>query len=251
VIPSLAPILTDELEPYAGTFVLADDPRPCIPGVELTRPDMLDHLLSEAAEHVGEGDRRAQMSLWCIDYVHVLMPVAVVASLLLNRTLPLHLEDISVILDDEHMPAAIRLRDDGAPCTEMGIFPRFDGMIRGNLRPLIEAWADYSGVSPRVLWTNAANLYEAIMRHLEKQPGVPREVIAAADNLTTMREWPDGWRNPFARPVFYRPEHPENQRWRRVCCVRYLIPAYDYCSNCPHLLAGEDKLRGAASSPVS
>jgi ferric iron reductase protein FhuF len=245
VIPSLAPILAGALEPYAGTLVLADDPRPGIPGPALTDPAILDALLDEAAEHIGAGDRRAQISLLCIEYVHVLMPLAVVASLLLGRTLPLRLEDISVILDDEHMPAAIRLHNDGAPWTEGDVFARFHDMIRGNLEPLIEAWAAYSGISPRVLWTNAANLYEAILRGMEKMPGAPGELIAAADALTTSTHWPDGWRNPFARPVFYRPEHPETQRWRRVCCVRYLIPIYDYCSNCPHLLAEQENARGA------
>jgi ferric iron reductase protein FhuF len=247
VIPSLAPILVGELAPYAGTLVLADDPRPCIPAIALTDPTTLDRLLDEAAEHIGAGDRRAQISLFCIEYVHVLMPVAVVAGLVLGRTLPLRLEDISVILDDEHMPAAIRLPHDGSTCTEQNAFARFHDMIRGNLRPLIDAWAACSGVAPRVLWTNSANLYEAILRGMEKLPGVPPELIAAADELTTSAAWPDGWRNPFASPVFYRPEHPENQRWRRVCCVRYLIPAYDYCSNCPHLLAGQGKTRSAES----
>jgi ferric iron reductase protein FhuF len=244
VIASLAPILVGDLTLFAHTLVLGDDPRPWIPAVELTRPETLDRLLDQAAVHIGGGDRRAQISLLCIEYVHALMPLPVVASLLLDRALPLRLEDISVILDDEHMPYAVRLRHDGTDCAGQDVFARFHDMIRGNLKPLIEAWAGYSGVSPRVLWTNAANLYEAILRGMERMPGTPPGLIAAADPLTTRREWPDGWRNPFAQPVFYRPDHPENQRWRRVCCVRTLIPIYDYCSNCPHLLAGQRKLRG-------
>jgi ferric iron reductase protein FhuF len=244
VIASLAPILTGDLALFAHTLVLGDDPRPCIPAVELTRPETLDRLLDEAADHIGAGDRRAQTSLLCIEYVHALIPVAMVASLVLDRALPLRLEEISVILDDEHMPATIRLRHDGTDCAGQDVFARFEDMIRGNLKPLIEAWAAYSGVSPRVLWTNAANLYEAVMRGMERKPGIPPGLIAAADELTTRQEWPDGWRNPFAHPVFYRPDHPDNPRWRRVCCVRYLIPRYDYCSNCPHLLAGQDKMRG-------
>ena len=251
VIPWLAPIITGELKAFAHTLAPADDLRPSIPAAAFLDPATMDRLLDASAEYLGAGDRRAQTSLWCIEYVHALMPLPVVASLRLGRALPLRLEDVSVILDEEHLPSTVRLRDDGGPCTDRDPFARFDGMIRGNLEPLIDAWAAYSGISPRVLWTNAANLYEAIMRYMEKQPHAPREVIAEADMLITRTQWPDGRRNPFARPVLYRPEHPSNQRWRRVCCVRYLIPAHQYCSNCPHLLAGEEKTRRTKASPAA
>lgn len=237
MIPSLAPIFSGELAPYAKTLVSAHDPRPAIAGTDLTKPSVLDDIMRLAAAHIGDGDLRAQMSLWCIDYVHVLMPVTVVANLVLNRQMPLKLEDIAVILDDEGMPEAIRLCDDGITNETRDAFAAFDPMIRGNLQPLIEAWSAYSGISPRVLWTNAANLYEAILRGMEKLPDVSPGVIAEAERLITSSHWPDHWRNPFLRPVVYRPDHPTTRRWRRICCVRYLIPRYKYCSNCPHLLA--------------
>jgi len=247
VIPSLAPLFSGELAAYAETLVLADDPRPAIAGADLTDPSMLGDLMRTAAAHIGDGDLRAQMSLWCIDYVHILMPVAVVANLILNKQMPLRLEDIAVILDDEGMPEAIRIRDDGIFNETQDAFAAFAPMIRGNLQPLIEAWSAFSGIAPRVLWTNAANLYEAILRGLEQFPHVPPGVIAEGERLITSSEWPDGWRNPFRRPVIYRPDHPTTQRWRRICCVRYLIPRYDYCSNCPHLLAEAQRAPDASA----
>ncbi|WP_088348075.1 MULTISPECIES: siderophore-iron reductase FhuF [Rhodomicrobium] len=244
MIPSLAPIFVDGLAPYRDTLVLPGDPRDAIEGRALFAPATLDRMMDHAAEHFGAGDRRALASLWAIDYVHVLMPGVVVAGLLLGRTLPVALDEIALILDDEKMPGAIRLPHDGAVTAPADAFTRFDGLVRGHLEPAFDALAAYSGVSPRVLWTNAANLYEAIVRALEQKPGTPADLIAAADLLVTGRAWPDGGRNHFHRPVFYSDAVPDNPRWRRVCCVRYLIPSYDYCSNCPHLLA--DLRKGSA-----
>ena len=237
MIPALAPIFAGELAAYAETLVLADDPRPAIAGTDLINPSLLGDIMRMAAAHIGDGDRRAQMSLWCIDYVHVLMPVAIVANLVLNRQMPLRLEDIALILDEEGMPEAIRLNHDGMIRDTQDAFAAFTPMIKGNLQPLIEAWSAWSGIAPRVLWTNAANLYEAILRNLAQLPHLPPGIIAEGERLITSSHWPDGSRNPFRRPVIYRPDHPTTQRWRRICCVRYLIPRYDFCSNCPHLLA--------------
>ena len=193
MIPSLAPLFSGELAAYAETLVLADDPRPAIAGADLTDPAIMGDMMRTAAAHIRDGDLRAQMSLWCIDYVHILMPVAVVANLVLNRQMPLRLEDIAVILDDEGMPEAIRIRDDGIFNETQDAFAAFAPMIRGNLQPLIEAWSAFSGIAPRVLWTNAANLYEAILRGLEQLPHIPPRVIAEGERLITSSEWPDGW----------------------------------------------------------
>jgi ferric iron reductase protein FhuF len=237
VIPSLSPILFGEMKHFAHTLVLSDDTRPAIPGPALLESSTMDELLTRAAAHLGEGDIRARMSLWSIDYVHALMPLAVVGRLVLNRELPIALDDIALILDDEAMPTAIRLRDEGTFNRKRDPYLMFGPMIDGNLRPLFDAWAAHAGIASRVLWTNAANLFEAILREIEKLPLLGRRLTVNANRLLTDSHWPDGSRNPFRNPVLYRSEHPTNPRWRRVCCVRYLIPRYDYCSNCPHLLA--------------
>jgi ferric iron reductase protein FhuF len=242
VIPSLKPILFGGLKDFAHTLVLSDDPRPAIPGPDLLRPATMQDLLDKAAAHLGEGDIRARMSLWCIDYVHALIPLSVVARLVLNRRLPIALDEVSLILDDDFMPSAIRIRDDGAMDWRRDPHAMFGPLIQDHLRPLFEAWSAQTGISPRVLWTNAANLYEAILRGLEKIPLAGRRLTAQADRLIHEPHWPDGSQNPFRNPVLYRRDHPTNQRWRRVCCVRYLIPRYDYCSNCPHLLAQARRL---------
>ncbi len=241
MIQALSAIFTGELEPFAGTLVLPTDPRPAIAGPELIKPRTLDRIMPSAAKHLGEGDIRAQISLWFIDYVHVLMPVTVVANLVLNRRLTVRLDEVAVILDEEAMPEAIRLPHDGIVAAPENAFRRFEDLVHGHLLPLVEALSAYSGLSPRVLWTSAANLYEAIIRSLEQWPHMPSATIAEGNTLITSADWPDGRRNPFYRPVLYSDAHAGTKRWRRVCCVRYLISRYDYCSNCPHLLAARGK----------
>ncbi|HDZ38600.1 MAG TPA: hypothetical protein ENH62_09990 [Marinobacter sp.] len=45
----------------------------------------------------------------------------------------------------------------------------------------------------------------------------------------------DGRRNPLFQPVNYliATTGEGHDRRRRLCCIRYLIPELDYCSNCP------------------
>lgn len=247
MIPALRPINFGGLRDFSHTLVLPDDPRPGIPGPHLLDAQVMDRLLSAAAAHIGEGDLRARMSLWSIDYVHYLMPLPVVASLVLNRQLAVGLEDIELIVDDEAMPAAIRLRDGGRFRLGRDPYVNFAPMIRGHLEPLFAAWAAFSGLSPRVFWANAGNLYEAIVSGLERTPVLPSRLTRRARHLISDEQWPDGWRNPLRNPVLYRPDRPNMQRWRRVCCVRYLIPRYNYCSNCPHRLTP----RPAEAAPAS
>lgn len=239
MIPSLRPIYIGDLRYYAHTLVPASDPRPGIPGPKLLEAETMRDLIARSAVHLGEGDLRARFSLWSIDYVHYLMPITMVASLILNRQLPVALDEIELIIDEEAMPAAIRLRNGGAFKLRRDPYVNFAPMIRGHLEPLFGAWAKYSGLSPRVFWVNAANVYEAVISGLDRTPFIPRRATVNAKRLTVDSHWPDGWRNPFQNPVFYRPDHPVNQRWRRVCCVRYLCSHYDYCSNCPHRLSEE------------
>lgn len=241
MIAALAPIFVGDLAPFSETLVLSDDPREAVTGPALREPETLDRIMGLASRHLGEGDRRALVSLWSIEYVHVLMPAVVVANLVLPREMPVALDEIGVILDDEGIPVAIRLPNDGSPAGPVDAFASFETLVRGNLKPLFETLAAYAGLAPRVLWTNAANLFEAIIRELEKLPDTPRSLIEQGDVLVTAKAWPDGWKNPFRRPVSYADGPSAVRRWRRVCCVRYLIPQYKYCSNCPHLLAEREK----------
>jgi ferric iron reductase protein FhuF len=248
----LAPIFHGPLAPYADTLVLPGEKPGAMPLSELIAPAGLDAALERVATHFGGDDRRVLASLFSIHYVHILMPVMVVAQLVLGRHLPVAVDALSVVLDEDGLPDHFVLPHDGHADDEGDPFVRFQPLIFDHLEPVFRALSARSGLSAKVLWTNAANLYEAILRELEGA-GFSPGVVAAGERLVNSPRWPDGRRNPFHAPVRYVEGPGGERRWRRVCCVSYLLPERGYCSNCPHVLAkaktaGTD---GAAASAAS
>lgn len=240
MIPALAPIFHGPLEPYADTLVLPGDKPGAFPLSELLDPARLDAALDHVAAHFGGEDRRALASLFSIHYVHILMPVVVVANLVLGHHLPVALDDLALVLDEEGLPDHFVLPHDGHADGEADPFVRFRPLVFEHLELVFAALAARSGLSTKVLWTNAANLFEAILRELEGTGQAPA-AVAAGDLLVAAPRWPGGARNPFHAPVRYEPGPGGEGRWRRVCCVRYLLPERGYCSNCPHVLAGKKR----------
>lgn len=236
MLHSLTPIFQGALEPYADTLVLPGEKTGEISLKDFLAPDSLDAALARVGPHFGGTDVRALASLFIIHYVHILMPVTVVAGLLMGRSLPVAYDRVSVVLDEEGLPDHFVLPDEGHTDASLDPFVRFGPLVFDHLEPVFAAVAARSGLSPRVLWTNAANLFEAILRETEGW-GLNPEAVAAAEALVASPRWPDGRRNPFHAPVRYAEGPGGERRWRRVCCVRYLLPHLKYCRNCPHLLA--------------
>ncbi|MFG1382379.1 siderophore-iron reductase FhuF [Xanthobacter versatilis] len=246
MIPVLAPIFHGPLEPYADTLVLPGAKPGAFPLPELLAPARLDAALDLVAAHFGGEDRRALASLFSIHYVHILMPVVVVANLVLGHHLPVALADLAIVLDEEGLPDHFVLPHDGHADGEVDPFVRFKPLVFDHLEPVFAALAARSGLSTKVMWTNAANLFEVILRELEGAGQVP-SAVAAGDRLVAAPRWSDGARNPFHAPVRYEAGPGGEGRWRRVCCVRYLLPERGYCSNCPHVLAGDKTSKGKAT----
>ncbi|MFG1478728.1 siderophore-iron reductase FhuF [Xanthobacter sp. V4C-4] len=236
MLQSLAPLFHGALAPYADTLVLPGEKPGAIPLPALIAPARFDAALERVAAHFGGEDRRALASLFSIHYVHILMPVVVVAGLVLGRALPVAAEALSVVLDEDGLPDHFVLPHEGEDAVGGDPFSRFQPLVFDHLEPVFAALSARSGLSPKVLWTNAGNLFEAIVRELESAGGTP-EAVAAGDRLVAAPRWPDGRRNPFHAPVRYVEGPGGERRWRRVCCVRNLLPGRGYCSNCPHVLA--------------
>lgn len=250
MIPTLAPIFEGPLAPYADTLVLPGEKAGAFPLPELLAPERMDAALGHVAAHFGGSDKRALASLFSIHYVHILMPAVVVSHLVLARHLPVGLDELGLVLDEEGLPDHFVLPDDGHVDAESDPFIRFGPLIFDHLEPVFRALSTASGLSRKVLWTNAANLFEAILRELRHQ-GIAADAVTAAMPLVTERRWPDGRPNPFHAPVSYEPGPGGETRWRRVCCVRNLLPGRDYCSNCPHLLATARKTSARNTAPAT
>ncbi len=203
-IPCCTPhsIFQGALEPYADTLVLPGEKTGEISLTDFLAPASLDAALARVGPHFGGTDVRALASLFIIHYVHILMPVTVVAGLLMGRSLPVAYDRVSVVLDEEGLPDHFVLPDEGHTDASPDPFVRFGPLVFDHLEPVFAAVAARSGLSPRVLWTNAANLFEAILRETEGW-GLNPEAVAAAEALVASPRWPDGRRNPFHAPVRY------------------------------------------------
>jgi ferric iron reductase protein FhuF len=235
VIPALAPLFIDDFAEYRDVLVLNDDPRPAVPLSMLLTAPHLDSLLTRFGAQYGEGDRRGLASMWSKYYFVRLIPPVVAASLILGHRLPLTLDRVQLVLDEQGMPAAFKLPDAGqqwaAPPADP--FARFDALIEGHLRPFIDTYASLVRVSSKVLWSNAGNYFEWLLGVLAK--ATPHADLSHGHALLNAAALPDGRRNPLYQPVRYIKVagQRELKRQRRVCCVRYLVGGLAVCGNCP------------------
>ncbi len=238
-ISALAPLFIGDFEHYRHTLVLqGQDQRPGIPAQDLISADGLAWLLAKYRRFQPGDDDRALLSLWSRYYFVKLTVPVVAANLMLGRELPVALNRIEVILGEGGVPEAFRLPDEGRPfeTPPSGPFERFQELLEGNFEPLIESWSRQVKVSRRVLWNNAANYYEWLIRTMSAG-GVPDAMLADGLQLIELEKRPDGRPNPMANPVRYveRGEGCEPLRQRRHCCIRYRLPDLPLCRNCPHI----------------
>lgn len=235
MIPALAPLFIAEFAHYRDVLVLKDDPRECVPLSALLMPEVFDEVLDRFSAQYPRGDRRGLASIWTKYYFIKLIPPVVAASLMLDHRLPLQLERLQLVLDEQGMPQAFKLPDAGqrwAP-TPTEPFQRFEDLLEGHLRPFIDGVAGRVRVSPKVLWSNAGNYFEWLLGVLAA--AVPHADLSHGRELLAAPSLPDGTRNPLYQPVRYFNVAGQTglKRQRRVCCVRYLVGDLDYCKNCP------------------
>lgn len=233
MIPAFAPLFTGELAIYGDRFVLeADMPAPA-PGRDLTDTGRLSQLLSRFAEQrYPGGDRRAVASLWAKQHFATLLPPFLALALIAEREIDLDLDAIGCTFSADGVTTRIHLSDAGRPAAPADASSRFLPLIDGHLEPLIRSLALASGTSRKVLWSNAGNMFDFIVRRIEQSLG-PRPPVGDALALMASRRLPDDRSNPLFDPVRYRDRTGSGERTRRVCCIRYLIPDLGYCSACP------------------
>jgi ferric iron reductase protein FhuF len=235
LIPALAPLFVGEFAEYRNVLTLKDDPRASLPLTTLLTGECFDVQLARFARQYGGGDRRALASLWSKHYFTRLIPPVVAASLILEWQLPLHLEHIDVVLDENGLPQAFKLPHAGhrRDCLPGEPFARFDSLIEGHLRPMIDTLAHHVRLSPKVLWSNAGNYFEWLLGVLGK--AMPDADLSDGHAVIGATHLPDGRRNPLFQPVIYRevPGQAEPRRQRRICCLRYRVHGVVHCGNCP------------------
>lgn len=226
---------------YAGPMAalvspgLGEPPVAALAARELLEPGHLATRLDHFSHQYDRGDRRAVASLWSKWHLSAVISAGLAANLLLERDLPLGLDELHLELAPEGQTRRLWLAHDGSPLATQDPFERFATLIDAHLTPLIAALAAHSGASPKVFWSNAGNYFEYFAEALEAHPMASPGAAEPARELLAARQLPDGRRNPLYQPVRYLADAAggEPERRRRLCCIRYLIPELGYCGNCP------------------
>ena len=238
MISALAPLFVGDFAHFRDVLVLKDDPRPSFAAQDLTTPEGLEWLLGQFYPDHPDADRRAKVSQWSRSYFLRLTVPTVAANLVLNRSLPVDLATMDIVLDEEGLPEAFKIPDEGEPWRTPpdGPFDRFSSLLNGNFQPFVEAMHRQVKVSRKVLWNNAANYFEWLISAMAKLP-VPEPMLQDGWALIDTARKPDGGRNYMHEPVRYveRESGPSPLRQRRQCCIRYMLPDLALCENCPHI----------------
>lgn len=233
--PPLAPIahlpdrlnslLSERLPAFQGR-ILSDAGRlRLLPVAVILEHDHMGECLSRFARSYSNQDPRAVASLWAQWYLATTWPPLVAAALLL-KAVP-RLAEADLLFDQEERPVGLKIPAEAEPGSPQRAL---ELLIWQHGAPLLHAAAMAGGVSPRVLWSNASNVFAWTLQQLAAlaDPGQLEPAYA----ILEQRCLPDGRRNPL-----YLPETTKNATDvlppRKVCCLRYLLNDFDYCSNCP------------------
>ncbi|GHC22271.1 siderophore-iron reductase FhuF [Aidingimonas halophila] len=209
-------------------------PEHALTGSELQNTETLDALLEKFAAQYDHGDRRAVASLWSKWHINAVLAPTLLANLILERELPIALEDTRLVVTSEGRTERLCLAHEGTPLASRSPFIRFETLLDGHLAPLFTTLSALSGASPRVFWSNAGNVFEHYATMIEQHPQASPGIAKDAQALLESRHYPDGRRNPLYRPIRYiESRNQDVKRVRKLCCLRYLLPEIDYCGNCP------------------
>jgi len=231
MIPSLASCFAGPFDWYKDGLALPGEHDSSIAARDLLDGGFAEEILNHYANTYPGADRRAIVSMWTQWHFGILIVPATAAILLLDRELPLSLEHVKIALNEEGRTAAIIIPDDGKPWT--GAQGRFSSLFEGHIEPLVECFSDTFRVSRRLLWTNAATVFEWALQQAE--PLTPCRA-AAGEGRAWLERRADakGRPNPMYGAVLPCERGGESLRRRKVCCLRYLLPGFEDCGSlCP------------------
>ena len=228
MIASLAPCFAGTLGPYAGMLALPGAHAGPVAGRDLREAGTVEVLLARFAANYPGGDRRALISMWTQWHFAVAVIPTVAAILVLDRDLPVDLDETALALDAAGRPAAMVLPGEGRPFGADAT-ARFARLLDGHVAPLIDTLVRHFGVSRRLLWTNAGAIFEWAL-----QQAAERALPAPLGEGRASRSDAAGRPNPLFDAVRYPCTGGAQVRQRKVCCLRYLLPGVADCGDlCP------------------
>ncbi|WP_157666712.1 siderophore-iron reductase FhuF [Bordetella genomosp. 13] len=236
---TLKPLYTGPLRHFPPARIGGDHDPSIVPRTELLHAQRLSQRIGDYGDHCGyrRPDSRALASEWSKHYFVALMVPVVGANLLLGRDLPLSPRETGLELDEDGLPARLWFAHAGKPLSSMAAFGRFDALY-AHLEEMIAAFTAASGVTGKVLWSNAGNVFERFARDIDRHCLAVPASGAPVQQVVDSPAMPDGRPNPLFQPVRYvrGTATKDTLRIRRLCCIRYLLPLDEdarYCGSCP------------------
>lgn len=233
--PSLAACYSGPLATFTPPLIGGTPPLQAFKVARWRDADWLQKDLAHFVEQYPGGDQRAVISIWSKWHFSALTVPTLTANLLLNRDLPVALDNVQVIFNEKGATARLWLPHEGKALTTQEPFERFASLIEQHWAPLIEQLASISGAAQRVFWSNAGGYLDYYVHALAEHPLINEAALEAAKALLETRTLPNGKRNPLFQPVrYFTPKGSEEiKRVRKLCCLRYLLDEFDTCGTCP------------------
>lgn len=171
-------------------------------------------------------DRRGLGSLWAQWYAVTVWPPLVAACLLLRRAPCFDDSACALRVDADACPTGLCI---GAETRDADPAAVLEGLAREQAAPVCEAVAEGCAVSPRVPWSNVANVIGWTLGELEAV--ADRDTVAPGHELLARRRYADGTPNPLYLGSCV--DASTGRPGRRVCCLRYRLDGSGYCGDCP------------------
>lgn len=233
MIPALAPCFPGELAWYGEKLALPGEHQEVLAGRDLMEGAVLDRVMARFAHSYPGGERRALVSMWTQWHFAAAIIPTTIAILRLDRDLPVALDEIGLAPHPDGQTAALVLANAGKPFGS-GTASRFSRLFEGHVAPLVARFTSHFGVSQRLLWVNAAAIFEWTVQQVEAAGAPAAVALDEARTLLERQAGSDGSRNPMCGAVRYPLVDGTPTRQRKVCCLRYLLPGVADCGSlCP------------------
>ena len=148
----------------------------------------------------GRTDPRAVFSNWASYYFKTVLPPLLTANIMLDRVPRVDLDQVAFVIAPNLRVHVLKVGGDVADLRPYDAHGRFDSLVMTHLTPFIDLVARRSGVTERVLWSNAGTVFDTFLGMIESLaagwPGLAqaRAFLASPTRL-------NGGQNPLHQPV--------------------------------------------------
>lgn len=235
MIPELSSAFPTGLEHFAQSVSLIDEGQPCVPGRCFLERDTLSAAILQLRPRYPRASVPVLAVLWAKMYGFRVIAATLPPALLLDRQLPVALDETRMALDPEdgyamclHIPHA------GCRGSSADAFERLRGAIRYHLDPVLEAVSFHMKAPMTALRGDAAvNFHHIASEITQAATTTGRRLDCDVGPLATARIWPEGAPNTLHAP-FLKRESCGGRDVRRTCCLYYRASDDgSFCATCP------------------